>query len=120
MKTLTILTAVAALVAGMSIASAQNQGGTAAPGASPSNINKGADDSTKSGAQSGSQSGSSAMQSSGATKGKVTGTGKFCIEISKGGGIECKFADLATCQKDAQSRDLQCSPNPNSGTTGAK
>jgi len=120
MKTFTTMTAVAALIAGISIASAQNQGGPAGQNASPSSINKGSDPSTPAGAQSGSQSGSSAMQS-GPTKSKVTGTGKFCIQVSKsGGGLECTFASLEACTKDAQPRGLQCSPNPNLGTTGSK
>ena len=120
MKTITTLTAIPALVAGISIASAQNPGGPAGQTASPSSINKGSDSSTPAGAQSGSQSGGSAMQS-GAAKSRVTGTGKFCIQVSKsGGGLECNFASLAACTKDAQPRGLQCSPNPNLGTTGSK
>lgn len=98
MKTLTTLTAVAALVAGMSIASAQ----TTTP---------------KAGAM-GSSSGSSSM---GSQKQAVTGTGKFCIEQTPGGALNCKFADLAACQKEGKASNVQCKPNPNSGaTTGAK
>ena len=67
MKKITTLTAIAALVAGISIASAQNQGGQMGSGASPSNINKGADPSGT--AKSGSESGGTAMQSGGASKG---------------------------------------------------
>jgi hypothetical protein len=69
MKTITTLTAVAALIAGMSIAVAQNAGGSAAPGASPSNINKGSDDSTKASSQSGSESKGTAMQPAKSTTG---------------------------------------------------
>jgi Protein of unknown function (DUF3551) len=120
MKTITTLTAIAALIAGISIASAQNAGGPAGPSASPSNINKGSDASSPMGSQSGSESGSTAKQSGG-TKDRVTGTGKFCIQASKSGsGIVCSFATLEACTKDAQPRGLQCSPNPNMGTTGAK
>jgi len=120
MKTMTTLTAIAALVAGISLASAQNQGGSAPQGASPSNINKGADESSKSGAQSGSES-SNTVKQSGGTSGRVTGNGKFCIQMSKSnGGLECTFASLEACTKDAQPRGLQCSPNPNMGTTGSK
>ena len=118
MKTLTTLTAVAALIAGMSIASAQNAGGAAPAGASPSNINKGSSDTTST--QSGAQSGGSAMQSGGANKGRVAGTDKFCIETSKGGGLDCKFASMALCEKEAQPRNVSCSPNPTMGTTGSK
>jgi hypothetical protein len=87
MKTVTTLTAVAALIAGISIASAQSMN-------SPS-----------------SQSG----------KPQATGSGKFCIEVSKGAGsVQCKYASMTACEKDAQAQGLQCSPNPNSGTTGSK
>ena len=95
MKTLTTLTAVAALVAGLSVASAQ----TTTP---------------KSGAM-GSSSSSSSMGRQAAT-----GSGKFCIETSAGGSLNCKYANLAACQKDAKAQNLNCAPNPNSGTTGAK
>ena len=93
MKTLTTLTAVAALIAGMSIASAQM-----------------------------SPSGSAGSSSSGAKSGKqaATGTGKFCVETSKGGSLNCKFASMSACEKEAQAQGLKCSPNPNAGTTGAK
>ena len=95
MKTLTTLTAIAALVAGLSIANAQ----TTTP---------------KSGAM-GSSSTSSSMGQQAAT-----GSGKFCIETSAGGSLNCKYANLAACQKDAKAQNLNCAPNPNSGTTGAK
>ena len=95
MKTLTTLTAVAALVAGLSIANAQ----TTTP---------------KSGAM-GSSSSSSSMGRQAAT-----GSGKFCIETSAGGSLNCKYASLSACQKDAKAQNLNCSPNPNSATTGAK
>ena len=121
MKTITTLTAIAALIAGISLASAQNQGGAAPQGASPSNINKGADDSTKSGAQSGSESSGTAMKSGGAINpGRQVGNGQFCVEISKGGGIDCKYASMTACEKDAQPQGLQCSANLKQGTTGAK
>jgi hypothetical protein len=48
----------------------------------------------------------------------ATGNGKFCIEISKGGGKECTYASMAACEKDAQPNGLQCSPN--TSTTGSK
>jgi hypothetical protein len=50
----------------------------------------------------------------------ATGSGKFCIETSKGGSLQCKYASITACQKDAQPQGLRCSPNPKSGTTGAK
>lgn len=86
MKTLTVLAATVALIAGISVASAQM-----------------------------SPSGSSMSKSTNAT-----GSGKFCIETSKGGSLQCKYASITACQKDAQPQGLRCSPNPKSGTTGAK
>jgi hypothetical protein len=115
MKTLTTLTAIAALVAGISIASAQNQGGQKGSDASPSNINKGAD------TNGAAKSGSTAMQPGGSKSRVATGTGKFCVQISKSSGsLNCKFASMDACEKEAQAQGLQCQPNPNSGTTGAK
>ena len=99
MKTVTTLTAVAALVAGLSIASAQ----TTTP---------------KSGANSAAMGSSSSSSSMG--RQAATGSGKFCVETSPGGSLNCKYASLAACQKDAKAQNLNCSPNPNSGTTGAK
>jgi hypothetical protein len=87
MKTITTLTAVAALIAGISVASAQTMSPTSPSG----------------GAR------------------QAAGSGKFCIEISKGSGsVQCKYASMTACEKDAQAQGLQCSPNPNSGTTGSK
>ena len=93
MKTLTTLTAVAALIAGISFAAAQTS------------------TTPKSGAM-GSGSSMGAQQ-------QATGSGKFCLESAPGGALNCKYASLADCQKDAKS-GLKCSPNPNSGTTGSK
>jgi hypothetical protein len=120
MKTFTTLTAIAALVAGISIASAQNPGGQAGAGASPSNINKGADPAGT--AKSGSESSSTVMQPGRSAKGPVaTGNGKFCVQLSKSNtNLNCKFASMDACTKEAQPQGLQCSPNPNQGTTGAK
>lgn len=95
MKTLTTLTAVAALIAGISLAAAQSN---PAP---------------KSGAM-GSSSGSS-MGSK-----QATGSGKFCIENSPSGGLDCKYTTMAACEKDAKAQGHNCAPNPNSGTTGSK
>ena len=95
MKTLTTLTAVAALIAGMSVAAAQTSPGSSPP--SKSNDSMGAPQQQK-----------------------VTGTGKYCIEQSPGGALNCRYASLTSCQKAAKSGDQQCMPNPKSSTTGAK
>lgn len=91
MKTLTTLAAVAALIAGISIASAQSS-------SSSSTMNKN------------STMGSSSTQAS--------GTGKFCIKGASGA-LNCQYASLSACQQAAKSGE-SCSPNPNSGTTGSK
>lgn len=115
MKTFTTLTAVAALLAGISIASAQNPA-SQSPQASPSDMNK-----SNMPKASGSQSSDTTGQgSSSMNKQTATGTGKFCVEISSGGSLNCKFASMQDCEKEAQPQNLKCSPNPNSGTTGAK
>ena len=95
MKTLTTLTAVAALIAGMSIASAQT---------SPSNsMDKGA----------------ATTKMAPAPK-AAAANGKFCTETKTGGVLNCKFATLADCKKAAKPNDETCAANPKSGTTGAK
>jgi hypothetical protein len=84
MKTVSTLTAVAALIAGISAASAQ--------GMNPPS------------GQSGGR--------------EAVGNGRFCIEISKGGGVQCKYTTMAACEKDGQPQGLQCTPNPAAATTG--
>ena len=93
MKTFTTLTAVAALIAGISIASAQT----------PTNQGKAG------------SMGSSSMQGS-----QTIGSGKFCITGKAGDAMNCKYASLAACEKDAKLNNQTCSPNPTSGTTGSK
>jgi hypothetical protein len=113
MKTLTPLTAVAVLIAGMSIASAQAPSGMNKQNDSPSSLNKGSE-ATK-------DSGSQATNPSKMSTGKqVTGSGKFCVEMSAGGGLDCKYASLGACEKNAKPNNRQCSPNPTAGTTGSK
>ncbi len=90
MKTLTTLTAVAALITGVSIASAQMSPSSNSPSSGASNARQ------------------------------AMGNGKFCIETSKGGSLQCKYASITECQKDAQAQGLQCAPNPKAGTTGSK
>ncbi len=91
MKTLTALAAVAALIAGVSIASA----------AETSSMSK---DKTM---------GGSAMTHSA----RVIGTSKYCAK-DKSGALNCQYASLSACQKGAAGKT--CSVNPNIGTTGSK
>ncbi len=90
MKTLTTVTAVVALVAGISIAQAQGTMGK--HGSSSAN-----------------------MQAP-----QTTGSAAFCIATSPGGPLNCKYASLAACEKDAKPQNLNCSPNPKKSTTGSK
>jgi hypothetical protein len=90
MKTLTALAAVAALAAGISFAQAQ---GTAS---SP-------------------PSSGSSMQAP-----QTIGSAAFCINTSPSGALNCKYASMAACEKDAKPQNLNCSPNPKKSTTGSK
>jgi hypothetical protein len=51
---------------------------------------------------------------------QASGSGKFCIEESKGGSLQCQYASITACEKDAQPLGLECMPNPRSATTGSK
>jgi len=90
MKTLSILTAVAVLGAGVSIVQAQGTMG---------------------------KTGSS---SSGMQAPQTTGNAAFCIATSPSGALNCKYASMAACEKDAKPQNLNCSPNPKKSTTGSK
>lgn len=92
MKTLTTLTAVAALIAGISIASAQT---STAP-----------------------KSGGAMGPSAGGGPAKAEGTGKFC-STGSAGAKDCTFATLQACQAAAKSGE-SCAPNPKSATTGSQ
>lgn len=93
MKTLTTLTAIAALAAGISLAQAQ---GTMGQTSSPSS--------------------SGSMQAAPQTIGNAA----FCINTSASGALNCKYASMAACEKDAKPQNLNCSPNPKTSTTGSK
>ena len=119
MKSLTTLAAAAALIAGMSIASAQNTAGPAPKGSSPSNLNAG----SSTAGQSGSQSKGTAMKKSRTKKHMATGKAKFCMTAAPGGTnqLNCKYASMASCEKAAKPLNRNCEPNPNmGGTTGMK
>ena len=121
MKTLTTLTAVAALVAGISIASAQNKAGPAPQDASPSNLNKGSSAPSPGSAQSGSQAKGTANKAANTKNQIVTGTGKFCMTGAPGGtnSLECKYASMQACETAAKSQERECQENPKMTTTGS-
>jgi hypothetical protein len=127
MKSLTTIVAAAMLVAGISVASAQNPAGPASGTSSPSNLNEGS--ATSSQPQSGSQSNSSAQSGETSKSGmeksaQVTGKSRFCITGASGSvALNCKYASMEACTEDAQPMGRNCQPNPNFGATtgsGAK
>lgn len=90
MKSVTTLAALAALLAGISFAQAQGSMGN-------------------------SSSSGSRMQAP-----QTIGNAAFCINTSASGSLNCKYASMAACEKDAKPQNLNCSPNPKKGTTGSK
>lgn len=100
MKYLSTVTAVAALVVGMSIASAQAPSGM--QNQSPSNSGAAKDSSAK------------------PVKQAVKGNDPFCIVNKIGGQMNCKYASLDACQKDPKLNGRQCVAKPGAGTSGAK
>ncbi len=135
MKALTTLTAVAALVAGVSVASAQ-MSPTVKGGAQTQNKNA-AQSTTGSGtgsehtAKSATVKGGAETQNKNAAQSKmgsdmvnsehkVFGKAKFCITEGRAGGLKCTYKTMASCEKAAKPKGATCSTNPSIGTTGAK
>lgn len=122
MKALTTVTAIAALIAGISFANAQNattpNDKTSPP---PSSINAGTQAGTNT-SKSGMQSSGSAAMKSGKASGKMAwkGNGKFCITQTAGGlSADCKFASMQACETAAKPKNLNCYAK-GSATTGMK
>lgn len=93
MKAVTTFTAIVAIFAGVSLAQAQ---GTMGKTSSPST-------------------------SGGSMRAPQTiGNAAFCINTSASGALNCKYASMAACEKDAKPQNLNCSPNPKKSTTGSK
>lgn len=121
MKTLTTMTAIAALIAGISFAHAQNAATPNAKSPPPSGINAGTETGT-SDSKSGSQSSGSAAMKTGTASGKMAwkGNGKFCITQTAGGlEADCKFASMQACETAAKPKNLNCYAK-GSATTGMK
>lgn len=116
MRTMTAFVAAAALVAGMSIAGAQNAP-TTNTNTPPNSINKGSQATKPSGAES---ERAAQMKGGKMANQKVAGKSKFCLETSPGGALNCKFASMSACQKAGKAGNKQCVTNPKMGTTGAK
>ena len=109
MKLITTLAATVALVAGVSIAAAQT----------PSKNMPSTSDKANSTQMN--QTTTSAPSGSMGSQQAAKGSGKFCIQTSAGsGGLDCKYASMAACEKDAKPQNWQCLQNPNLGTTGQK
>ncbi|MFN3657681.1 MAG: DUF3551 domain-containing protein [Pseudolabrys sp.] len=116
MKTLTTLTAVAALVAGMSVAGAQNMPSNPPENSSPNQINKGSLPDKNSGTQS--QRGAKAPGRSGPS---ITGNGRFCLDATPGAStLDCKYQSMAACQEAAKPNFKNCVQNPRTSTTGSR
>jgi hypothetical protein len=115
MKTFKTMTAILALFAGMSLASAQHAP-TTTPNPSPNSINKGSRPSTPSG----SESQAAANSGSGMANKKVTGSAKFCAEQGQGGSLKCTYKTMASCHAANKANGWTCVQNPSRGTTGSK
>jgi len=110
MKKLPIIVLSGALLAGLSVAYAQNAPTTKQVD-SPANINEGSPATHTSG----SESQNAAKKND---PGRVAGKGKYCTEMA--GKLDCRFASMKSCQSATKSSNFQCVLNPNMGTTGAK
>ncbi len=62
----------------------------------------------------------SGMSNSSGSQRQAIGNSPVCITTSASGALNCKYASLSECEKDAKPQNFTCSPNPNRGTTGAK
>jgi hypothetical protein len=63
---------------------------------------------------------SSPPSSGGMQAAQTIGNSPFCINTSASGTLNCKYASMAACEKDAKPQNLNCSPNPKKSTTGSK
>ena len=115
MKTLTALTAAAALIAGMAIAGAQNAPSMPPENSSPNQINKGSLPEKNSGTQ----SQRSAKTAGPAKQSNITGNARFCMEMTPGGGLECKYQTMASCEQAGKPNNRICHPNPNMASRGS-
>jgi len=114
MKTITTLTAVAALLAGITVASAQMDRPADNNRANATQYNSQAADPANSTRSSGAAPSAGSQQ--------AMGNAPFCITTSaSNGSLNCKYASMAACETDAKPQNYQCSPNPKKmGTTGSK
>ncbi len=116
MKTCTTLTAAAALLAGITIAGAQNMPSNPPQNSSPNQINKG----SAPGVNSGTQSQRSA-QTPGKSGPSIAGSAKFCLQSTPGSNtLDCKYQTMAACQQVAKTDYKNCVENPRAGTTGSR
>jgi hypothetical protein len=111
MKKLTMIALSAALLAGASVAYAQNAPTTKHVD-SPANINEG----SPAAHTSGSQSEASATN----MRAQIIGKSKYCTETSSKGKLDCRFASMNTCKSHNKANNFECVLNPKFGTTGAK
>ncbi len=46
--------------------------------------------------------------------------GKFCSKGASGTQMDCRFATMAACEKEAKAKNETCVPNSQRGTTGSR
>jgi hypothetical protein len=51
---------------------------------------------------------------------KALGSGQYCLKTSSSSALNCKYASMTACQKDAKTQRGSCRSNPTVGTTGSK
>lgn len=110
MKT-TIMLGAVALLTGITIANAQM---TRAPDDNKANA-------TQLNSQAADPNTNNTSAAPGGSQQMAKGNGAFCITMSaSNSSLNCKFASMAACEKEAKTQNLQCSPNPKRSTTGSK
>jgi len=114
MKTLTTLTAIAALLAGITVASAQDR--------APDNNRANATQYNSQAADPANNTRSSGVAPSAGSQQQAMGNSPFCITTSaSNSSLNCKYASMAACEVDAKPQNYQCSANPKKmGTTGSR
>lgn len=114
------LTAVAVLLAGISVASAQNATTPTKKVPPPSSINAGGTITGNSGSESNRAAhGSMAPKKMQKTAYVVHGKSRFCTKAKTGKELNCKYATMAACKKIAVPGTKLCMQNPKMATTGA-
>lgn len=116
MKTLTTMTVIAALAAGLSIAAAQNAPSNPPQNSSPNQINKSNLPDKNSGIES-----QRAAKTPGKSGPSITGNAKFCMEATPGSStLDCRYQTMAACEQAAKPNYKHCVENPKTASRGAR